>query len=91
MGIPITGKREAMVTKLKQKGFTEKTQENEVGVELKGKYLGSKVWLRIYNSNKSKTILLIYSSQKDNLRTCTINIKSTAKSLMLFMVNLPKY
>ena len=48
MGIPITGKREAMVTKLKQKGFTEKTQENEVGVELKGKYLGSKVWLRIY-------------------------------------------
>ena len=59
MGIPITGKREAMVTKLKQKGFTEKTQENEVGVELKGKYLGSKVWLRIYNSNKSKTVYLI--------------------------------
>lgn len=59
MGIPITGKREAMVTKLKQKGFTEKTQENEVGVELKGKYLGSNVWLRIYNSNKSKTVYLI--------------------------------
>lgn len=59
MGIPITGKREAMVTKLKQKGFTEKTQGNEVGVELKGKYLESKVWLRIYNSNSSKTVYLI--------------------------------
>ena len=40
MGIPITGTREAMMAKLKAKGFTEKTQENEVGVELKGKYLG---------------------------------------------------
>ena len=59
MGIPITGKREAMITKLKKKGFTEKTQENEVGVELKGEYLGSKVWLRIYNSNVSKTVYLI--------------------------------
>ena len=37
MGIPITGTREAMMAKLKAKGFTEKTQENEVGVELKGK------------------------------------------------------
>ena len=53
MGIPITGTREAMMAKLKAKGFTEKTQENEVGVELKGKYLGKDVWLRIYNSNKS--------------------------------------
>ena len=40
MGIPITGTREAMMAKLKAKGFTEQTQENEVGVELKGKYLG---------------------------------------------------
>ena len=59
MGIPITGTREAMMAKLKAKGFTEKTQENEVGVELKGKYLGKDVWLRIYNSNKSKTVYLI--------------------------------
>ena len=59
MGIPITGTRKAMVTKLKAKGFSEKTQENEVGVELKGKYLGKDVWLRIYNSNISKTIYLI--------------------------------
>ena len=35
MGIPITGTREAMMEKLKAEGFTEKTQENEVGVELK--------------------------------------------------------
>lgn len=59
MGIPITGTRQAMVTKLKAKGFSEKTQENEVGVELKGKYLGKDVWLRIYNSNISKTVYLI--------------------------------
>ena len=44
MGIPITGTREAMMEKLKAEGFTEKTQENEVGVELKGKYLGKDVW-----------------------------------------------
>ena len=59
MGIPITGTRKAMVTKLKAKGFSEQTQENEVGVELKGKYLGKDVWLRIYNSNISKTVYLI--------------------------------
>ena len=59
MGIPITGTRSTMISKLKVKGFTEKTQENEVGVELKGIYLGSKVWLRIYNSNISKTVYLI--------------------------------
>lgn len=59
MGIPITGTREAVMAKLKAKGFTEKTQENEVGVELKEKYLGKDVWLRIYNSNKSKTVYLI--------------------------------
>ena len=29
MGIPITGTRKAMVTKLKAKGFTEKIQEND--------------------------------------------------------------
>ena len=45
MGIPITGTRKAMVTKLKAKGFTEKIQENDVGVELKGKYLGKDVLL----------------------------------------------
>lgn len=59
MGIPITGTRSTMIAKLKAKGFTEKTQENKVGVELKGVYLGSNVWLRIYNSNISKTINLI--------------------------------
>lgn len=59
MGIPITGTRESMMTKLKVKGFSEKTQENEVGVELKGEYLGRKAWLRIYNSNISKTVYLI--------------------------------
>ena len=59
MGIPITGTRGAMVAKLKAKGFAEKTQENEVGVELKGKYLGEDVWLRVYNSNISKTVYLI--------------------------------
>lgn len=59
MGIPITGKREAMMAKLERYGFTEKTQENEIAVELKGEYLGSKAWLRIYNSDKSKTVYLI--------------------------------
>lgn len=59
MGIPITGTRKAMTAKLKVKGFTEKTQENEVAVELKGKYLGKDVWLRIYNSKISKTVYLI--------------------------------
>ena len=59
MGIPVDGSPTEMIKKLKAKGFTEKTQENEVGVELKGKYLGKDVWLRIYNSNKSKTVYLI--------------------------------
>ena len=59
MGIPITGTRKAMVTKLKGKGFTEKIQENDVGVELKGKYLGKDVRLCVYNSNITKTVYLI--------------------------------
>lgn len=59
MGIPITGKREAMLSKLRAKGFTEKTQENEVAVELKGRYLNRPVYLRVYNSNVSQTVYLI--------------------------------
>lgn len=43
----------------KAKGFTEKIQENDVGVELKGKYLGKDVRLCVYNSNITKTVYLI--------------------------------
>ena len=75
MGIPITGTREAMMAKLKAKGFTEKTQENEVGVELKGKYLGKDVWLRIYNSNKSKTVYLIMAYMVNQQKSSTNFLK----------------
>lgn len=91
MGIPITGTREAMMAKLKAKGFTEKTQENEVGVELKEKYLGKDVWLRIYNSNKSKTVYLIdIFFKKVNSWICMNNILIVVKSLMAYMVNQQK-
>lgn len=87
MGIPITGTRQAMVTKLKAKGFSEKTQENEVGVELKGNILARMygcvyiiaIYLRPY-------ILLIYFSKKVILWTCTSNISVCEKSSMAYMV-----
>ena len=59
MGIPIDGKRDAMIVKMKEVGFTIQTQQNEVGTELFGNYMNSEGWLRIWNSNISKTVYLL--------------------------------
>ena len=59
MGIPVDGKRDAMIEKLKEIGFTKQTQQNDVATELFGDYMNRKGWLRIWNSNVTKTVYLI--------------------------------
>ena len=44
---------------MKEVGFTIQTQQNEVGTELFGNYMNSEGWLRIWNSNISKTVYLL--------------------------------
>lgn len=76
MGIPITGTRKAMVTKLKAKGFTEKIQENDVGVELKGKYLGKDVRLCVYNSNHCCPVKIVKYHLSSNSRNSFLDIQT---------------
>lgn len=59
MGIPVDGKRDAMIEKVKDIGFTKQTQQNEVATELFGEYMNRKGWLRIWNSERTKMVYLI--------------------------------